>query len=100
MGILTLRPTFSVRSFVANRDHPGVFSNPFLNRKCGIGIERDVDIMMHCSVRAQFLQNPFFKGWDPEVLDVHIQHGLADIPASEGGGVRLKMSSFRSVDVL
>ncbi|KAF9513510.1 hypothetical protein BS47DRAFT_1317435 [Hydnum rufescens UP504] len=45
--------------------------------------------------RAQFLQNPFFKGWDPEVLDVHIQHGLADIPASEGGGVRLKMSSFQ-----
>jgi len=29
------------------------------------------------------------------VLDVHIQHGLADIPASEGGGVRLKMSSFQ-----
>ncbi|EPQ51881.1 hypothetical protein GLOTRDRAFT_80888 [Gloeophyllum trabeum ATCC 11539] len=41
---------------------------------------------------AQFAATPFFAAWDPAVLRVYVECGLADHPE---GGVRLKMSGFQ-----
>jgi len=40
--------------------------------------------------RELFLKTPFFKAWDPEVLDVYVREGLVETE----GGVELKMSGF------
>jgi hypothetical protein len=39
-----------------------------------------------------FKQAPFFAAWDPEVLNIYIEHGLAPDPK---GGFRLKMSGVQ-----
>jgi hypothetical protein len=63
----------------------------------GLAIETDVPWCVDREeAKAHFLRNPTFNVWAPEVLDLYIQYGLVDIPPSEGGGVRLKMSSFQA----
>jgi hypothetical protein len=76
---------------------PVCFGNSLLNRKDGIGVEADADIVIRYreEAKAHFSRNPGFKAWDPEVLDLYVQYALVDIPRSEGGGVRLKMSGFQ-----
>ncbi|KAF9508581.1 hypothetical protein BS47DRAFT_1302619 [Hydnum rufescens UP504] len=46
--------------------------------------------------KALLLRSPFFSVWVPEALDLYVKYGLVDIPPSEGGGVRLKMSNFQA----
>ena len=55
----------------------------------------DVVMCFREEAKETFLNNTFFKAWDPEVLDAYVQYGLGDVPKSKGGGVRLKMSGFQ-----
>jgi hypothetical protein len=45
--------------------------------------------------KKHLLKSPFFKAWDHEVLYLYLQYGMVNVPASEGGGVRLKMTGFQ-----
>ncbi|RHZ88638.1 hypothetical protein Glove_21g248 [Diversispora epigaea] len=35
------------------------------------------------AVKSSFLRHTFFRAWDPEVLDLHVQYGLRDLPSGE-----------------
>jgi hypothetical protein len=71
------------------------FVHPIRGHCVRIGTDVLVAICYREEAKKSFLQNPFFMPWDPEVLDIYVQYGLTDVPKSEGGGVRLKMTGFQ-----
>ncbi|KAG9319293.1 hypothetical protein KVV02_004482 [Mortierella alpina] len=46
--------------------------------------------------KAKLLEKPFFRAWDPEVLDIYLEHGMKEVSGKdESLGVTLKCSKFQ-----
>ncbi|KAF9274793.1 hypothetical protein BGZ68_000361 [Mortierella alpina] len=46
--------------------------------------------------KAKFLEKAFFRAWDPEVLDIYLEHGMKEVSGKDSSlGVTLKCPKFQ-----
>ncbi|KAF9951815.1 hypothetical protein BGZ70_000839 [Mortierella alpina] len=46
--------------------------------------------------KTKLLEKPFFRAWDPETLDIYLEHGMKEVSGKDGSlGVTLKCSKFQ-----